>query len=186
MIFMRRIILYLKGKRSLIHFERYSLRMNERTCITVVKPKFFESSAKSFQVDNRSLVVISEVLFTTGCYIVFILKRRGWIQGKNHLNSRTNSLQLGETNAGQCYPFSLNSHLTSFTKKVSQVLDIEFKQAWWRWKVKSNIYKVMFHDIWLVSMFTRSKRATKGRLQSWMKIKAIIQQGKTWLLYWRF
>ena len=28
-----------------------------------VKPKFFEFSVKRFQVDNRSLVVISEVLF---------------------------------------------------------------------------------------------------------------------------
>ena len=72
-----------------------------------VKPNFFESSVKSFQVDNCSLVVISEVLFIVGCYIVLLLKRKGWKgliglpkdRGKNHLNSRMNSLQLGENDA---------------------------------------------------------------------------------------
>jgi hypothetical protein len=72
-----------------------------------VKPKFFESNVKSFQVDNHSLVVISEVLFIVGCYIVLLLKRKGWKgltgllkdRGKNHLNLRTNALQLGENDA---------------------------------------------------------------------------------------
>jgi hypothetical protein len=41
-----------------------------------VKPKFFESSAKSFQVDNHTLVVINEVLFIVSCYIVLLLKRK--------------------------------------------------------------------------------------------------------------
>ena len=91
-----------------------------------VKPKFFEYSVKSFQVDSRSLVVISEVLLIVGCYIVLLLKRKGWKEliglskdrGKNHLNLRTNSLQLGENDASQFYLFWLNSHLTSFTKNV--------------------------------------------------------------------
>jgi len=72
-----------------------------------VKLEFFESIAESFQFDHRSLVVISE-LFLVGCYIVLILKRRGWNglighpkdRGKNHLNSRTNSLKPGENDAG--------------------------------------------------------------------------------------
>ena len=60
----------------------------------------------------------------------------------------------------------------SFTKKViSEFSNIGFKQAWWRWKANSNIYKVMFHEICLILMFTRSKRATKRRLKSWTKIK---------------
>jgi hypothetical protein len=42
-----------------------------------VKPKFFESSVKSFQVNNCSLVMISKVLFIVGCYIVLLLKRKG-------------------------------------------------------------------------------------------------------------
>jgi hypothetical protein len=43
-----------------------------------MKPKFFESGAKGFQVDNCNHVVISEVLFIVGCYIVLLLKRKGW------------------------------------------------------------------------------------------------------------
>jgi hypothetical protein len=42
-----------------------------------VKSKFFESSLKSFQIDNCSLVVISEVLFIVECYILFLFKRKG-------------------------------------------------------------------------------------------------------------
>jgi len=53
--------------------------------------------------------VISEELFLVICYIVLLLKRRGWNElignskdrDKNHLNSRTNSLQPGENDADQ-------------------------------------------------------------------------------------
>jgi hypothetical protein len=53
--------------------------------------------------------VISEELFFVGCYIVLLLKRKGWNelighpkdQGKNHLNSRKNSLQPDENDASQ-------------------------------------------------------------------------------------
>jgi hypothetical protein len=68
-----------------------------------VKPKFFESNVKSFQVDICNLVAISEVLFY--CRMLLLLffsfeEKKGWNgliglpkdQGKNHLNSRTNSL----------------------------------------------------------------------------------------------
>jgi hypothetical protein len=114
-------------------------RENMHDCC--VKPKFFESGVKSFQVDNCSLMVISEALFIVGCYLFLLLKRKGWKgliglpkdRVKNHLNSRTNSLQLGENDASQFYPFWLNSHLMSFTKKViSGVSNIGFKKTWWR------------------------------------------------------
>jgi hypothetical protein len=72
-----------------------------------------------------------------------------------------------ECDASRFYSFWLNSYLTSFTKKVmSGVSNIKFKQSWWHWKANSNIYKFMFHEIWLIMMFTRSKRDTKGRLKS--------------------
>jgi len=41
-----------------------------------VKLEFFESSAKSFQVDYCSLVMISEVLFLVGCYVILLLKTK--------------------------------------------------------------------------------------------------------------
>jgi len=74
-----------------------------------MKQEFFESRMKSFQIDHRSLVVISEELFFVGCYIVLLLKRKGCNglighlkdQGKNHRNSRMNSLQPDENDAGQ-------------------------------------------------------------------------------------
>jgi hypothetical protein len=83
----------------------------EKMCDNRVKLKCFESSAKKFQVDHRSLVVISEELFLVGCYIVLLLKRKGWNgligidRDKNHLNSRTNSLKPGENDADQFYRF---------------------------------------------------------------------------------
>jgi len=91
----------------------------EKMCDNRVKLKCFESSAKKFQVDHRSLVVISEELFLVGCYIVLLLKRKGWNglignskdRGKNHLISRTNSLQPGENDVGQLiwvYPTRMN------------------------------------------------------------------------------
>jgi len=49
----------------------------EKICGNRVKLEFFESSEKSFQIDHRSLVVISEVLFLVGCYIVLLLKSDG-------------------------------------------------------------------------------------------------------------
>jgi hypothetical protein len=76
-----------------------------------VKLELFEFSAKSFQVDHHSLVVICEILFLVECYIVLLLKRKrcnrfighpkDW--GKSHLNSRTNSLKPGENDTGECY-----------------------------------------------------------------------------------
>jgi hypothetical protein len=83
-------------------------------------------------------VVIIEVLFIVGCYIVLLLKIKGcegliglWNdRGKNHLNLRMNSLQLGENDASQFYPFWSNLHLNSFTKKViSRISNIIFEQA---------------------------------------------------------
>jgi hypothetical protein len=76
----------------------------EKICDNRVKLDFFESSAKSFQVDRRNLVMIRKVLFLVGCYIVLILKGNGWNiliehpkdRGKNHRNSKANSLQPGE------------------------------------------------------------------------------------------
>jgi hypothetical protein len=64
----------------------------EKICDNHVKLDFFESSAKSFQVNRRNLVMIREVLFLVGCYIVLVLKRKGWNilighpkdRGKNH------------------------------------------------------------------------------------------------------
>jgi hypothetical protein len=38
------------------------------------------------------------------------------------------------------------------------------------WKDNSKIYKVMFHEIWLILNFTRLKRALKERLESWMML----------------
>jgi hypothetical protein len=66
----------------------------EKMCDNCLKLELFESNMKSFQVDHRSLVVISELLFLVGCYIILLLKRTGWNglighlkdRGKNHLN----------------------------------------------------------------------------------------------------
>jgi hypothetical protein len=49
----------------------------EKMCDNRVKLETFESNAKKFQVDHRSLVVISEVLIIVGCYIVLLLKIEG-------------------------------------------------------------------------------------------------------------
>jgi len=46
-------------------------------CDNRVNLETFESNAKKIQVDHRSLVVISEVLFIVGCYIVLLLKIEG-------------------------------------------------------------------------------------------------------------
>jgi hypothetical protein len=80
----------------------------EKMCDNHLKLEFFKSNAKSFQVDHRSLVVISEVLFLVGCYIIFLLYRNEWNgliwhpkdQGKNHLNSMMNFLNPCENDAG--------------------------------------------------------------------------------------
>jgi hypothetical protein len=47
----------------------------EKMCDNCVKLEFFESRMKSFQIDHRSLVVISEELFLVGCHIVLFLKK---------------------------------------------------------------------------------------------------------------
>jgi hypothetical protein len=91
----------------------------EKMCDNCVRLEFSESRTKSFQIDHRSLVMISEELFLVGCYIVLLLKRKGWNglignskdRGKNHLISRTNSLQPGENDVGQLiwvYPTRMN------------------------------------------------------------------------------
>jgi hypothetical protein len=55
---------------------------------------------KNFQDDTHILVVIKGELFMLGCYIILLLKRKGWKgltshprdQGKDHHNVRTNYL----------------------------------------------------------------------------------------------
>jgi hypothetical protein len=47
----------------------------EKMCDNCVKVEFFESSAKSFQVDHRSLVVISGVFFPSGMLFFFCFGR---------------------------------------------------------------------------------------------------------------
>jgi hypothetical protein len=56
---------------------------------------------------------------------------------------------------------------TTFTKKaISRVLRLRLEQSLWHWKDNSKIYKVMFHEVQLISMFTRSKRAIKRSRQN--------------------
>jgi hypothetical protein len=60
-----------------------------------------------------------------------------------------------------------NGYSTSFMRKIiTRVLDIRLEKMWWRWKANSKIYKVMFHEIWLIPIFARSKRAAKSSLES--------------------
>jgi hypothetical protein len=55
----------------------------------------------------------------------------------------------------------------TFTKKVIfRVLDLGLEQPLRRWKANSKIYKVMFHEVQLIPMFTRSKRAIKRSRQN--------------------
>ena len=55
--------------------------------------------------------------------------------------------------------------MMTFTKNViSRVLDLSLEQALRCWKVNSNIYKVMFHEVQVIPIFTRWKRAIKRRL----------------------
>jgi hypothetical protein len=95
-------------------------------CDNRVKLEFFEFSAKSFQVDRRSLVVINEELFIVGCYIVLFLKKNGLIRhpndhGKNHLNLRTNSLKPGDNDAGQFYQFFVRPILLQKIKNKNHI-----------------------------------------------------------------
>jgi hypothetical protein len=49
----------------------------EKMCDNRVKIELFDTVVrKVFQVDNRSLLVIREVLFLVGFYIVSLLKRK--------------------------------------------------------------------------------------------------------------
>jgi hypothetical protein len=51
---------------------------------------------------------------------------------------------------------------TTFTKKaISKVIGLGLDQALRSWKANSKIYKVIFHEVQLILMFTRSKRAIK-------------------------
>jgi hypothetical protein len=48
--------------------------------------------------------------------------------------------------------------LASSTKMaISRFSDFELKQSLWCWKYNSKIYKVMFHESFLIPMFTKSK-----------------------------
>jgi len=49
----------------------------EKMCDNRMMLEFFKSREKSFQVNHRSLMVISEVLFLVGCYIILLLKGKG-------------------------------------------------------------------------------------------------------------
>jgi hypothetical protein len=65
---------------------------------------------------------------------------------------------------------------TIFTKMaISRVLDLILEQALWRWKANSKIYKVMFHEVRLIPMFTRSKRTIK---RSWQNSSSAISSGR--------
>jgi hypothetical protein len=56
---------------------------------------------------------------------------------------------------------------TTFTKKViSRVLGHGLEQSLWHSKARSKIYKVMFHEVQLIPMFTRSKQAIKRSQQN--------------------
>jgi hypothetical protein len=99
----------------------------------------------------------------------------GWKLTPTHfndedVNSKVNSLQPGEDDvdwkAKDSIKKSDDLHLMSNTKKViTRVSNIELDQSQWRWKANSKIYKVMFHEIWLSPMFTRSKRDAKSSLE---------------------
>jgi hypothetical protein len=70
----------------------------------------------------------------------------------------------------------LNFVRTTFTKKaISRVLGLGLEQALWRWKANSKIYKVMFHEVQLIPMFTRSKWAIK---RSWQNSSSAISSGR--------
>jgi hypothetical protein len=61
---------------------------------------------------------------------------------------------------------------TTFMKKsISRVLDLGLEQALWRCKANSKIYKVMFDEVQLIPMFTRSKWAIK---RSWQNSSSAI------------
>ena len=78
-----------------------------------------------------------------------------------YVNLRANSLQPGQDDVER------NGYSTSFIRKIiTRVSDIRLEQSLWRWKANSKIYKVMFHEIWLILMFTRSKQAAKSSLES--------------------
>jgi hypothetical protein len=65
---------------------------------------------------------------------------------------------------------------TMFTKKaISRVLGVGLEQALWCWKANSKIYKVMFYEVQLIPMFTRSKRAIK---RSWQNSSSAISSGR--------
>jgi hypothetical protein len=65
---------------------------------------------------------------------------------------------------------------TTFTKKaISRVLGLGLEQALWRWKDNSKIYKVMFDEVQLIPMFTRSKRVIK---RSWQNSSSAISSGR--------
>jgi hypothetical protein len=54
-----------------------------------------------------------------------------------------------------------------FTKKaISRVLDLGLEQHLRRWKANSKIYKVMFHEVQLIPIFTRSKHSIKRSRQN--------------------
>jgi hypothetical protein len=64
----------------------------------------------------------------------------------------------------------------TFTKKaIYRVLGLGLEQALWRWKANSNIYKVLFDEVQLIPMFTRSKRAIK---RSWKNSSSAISSGR--------
>ena len=57
--------------------------------------------------------------------------------------------------------------LTILTKNViSGVPSLWLEYTLWHWKNNSKIYKVMFHKVWLILIFVRSKLAIKRRLQN--------------------
>ena len=71
----------------------------------------------------------------------------------------------------QCHLNSVRTpvffRLTTFTENViSRVSGLWLKQALWRWKANSKIYKVMFHEVQLIPNFTRSKWSIKRRPQN--------------------
>jgi hypothetical protein len=79
-----------------------------------VKIALSQLVVKNFQDDTHILVVIKEVLFILGWYIILLLNRKGWKglishpkdRGKNHHNARTDYLQPGKDD--------LNSMTNSF------------------------------------------------------------------------
>jgi hypothetical protein len=59
---------------------------------------------------------------------------------------------------------------------------MKFEKDRCRWKVNLKIYKVMFHEVWLITIFTRSKRIVNERLESWTKIKARHPRRKNFII----